>query len=253
MLWLKLGVVAVAVLLVIAGLILGIEKLVPHHVRAEHNDVAGFVYAVLGVLYAVMLAFVVVNEWEAQDQADHNTFVEADELGSLYWNARAMPADVGRGLEATTKDYADTVITREWSLLNKGSYSVDATQLVYKMRDEINALPTDTPRAQTLYDQSLTHINNLAAARRERLSESGNHVPLILWAALIFGAVFTIGYTFLFGLSNFWSHFVIAAPLAVLVALALVVIALLDHPFAGALAVHPEALEIFLRGLPAQR
>jgi hypothetical protein len=67
------------------------------------------------------------------------------------------------------------------------------------------------------------------------------------------GGVLTVGYTFLFGLSRFWSHFLIAGPLATLVTLAIAVISLLDHPFTGRIAVHPEAFEIFLRGLPAQR
>jgi hypothetical protein len=253
MLWLKLASVVVGTSLVIAALIVAVERLIPHHVRAEHNDVAGFVYAVLGVLYAVVLGFVVVNEWESMGEADRNTFAEADELAAVYWDSRAMPADVGRDLEATTKQYAHTVIEVEWPMLNDGGYSSRATGLVYKMRDEINALPTDTPRRQTLFNQSLNHVDQLSAARRQRLSESGDRIPLILWVALIAGALMTIGYTFLFGLSKFLSHFLIAAPLAVMVVMAFVVINMLDHPFVGSIAVHPDAYEIFLRGLPAQR
>lgn len=253
MLWLQLAGVVVGTSLLIAALIVAMERLIPHHVRAEHNDVAGFVYAVLGVLYAVVLGFVVVNEWESMGEADRNTFTEADELAAVYWDARAMPADVGRDLEASTKQYARTVVDVEWPLLNNGGYSPQATDLVYRMRDEINALPTDSAREQTLFDQSLHHVDALSAARRQRLSESGDRIPSILWVALIAGALLTIGYTFLFGLSKFLSHFVIAAPLAVMVALAFVVINMLDHPFVGAIAVHPDAYEIFLRGLPAQR
>jgi Protein of unknown function (DUF4239) len=245
--------VVVGVSVVFSALILLVQRFVPHALRAEHNDVAGFVYAVLGVLFAVMLAFVVVNEWESLDVAKKNTFTEANELGALYWNARALPAAQGRALEKTTQDYARTVIDQEWPLMKSGDSSPAATALVYTMRDEINALPTDTDRQQTLFDQSLDHINNLAAARRDRLSESGEEVPGILWVALILGAVLTIGYTFLFGLSKFWSHLLIAAPLGVLVVLALVVIAELNHPFGGLISVTPDAFHIFLSRLPAQR
>lgn len=243
----------VGVFFVVAILIRVVQRLVPHPLRQEHNDVAGFVYAVMGVLFAMVLGFVVVNEWEALNTAKANTFTETDELGSLYWNSRAMPADLGRELEPTTKEYAQLVIDQEWPLLDNGGYSPQATNLVYKMRDEINALPTDTPREQILYNQSLRHVNNLAAARRVRLSESSDRVPAILWAALILGSVLTVFYTFLFGLPKFWSHVLIAGPLAVLVVLGLVLIQMLDHPFSGMTAVRPEAFEIFLRGLPAQR
>jgi len=45
------------------GLIL-VQRLVPTAVRRQHNDVAGFIYAVLGVVYAVLLGLTVVAVWE---------------------------------------------------------------------------------------------------------------------------------------------------------------------------------------------
>jgi hypothetical protein len=211
------------------------------------------VYAVLGVLYAVILAFVVVNEWEALQTTKSNTFTEANELGALFWNARAMPPAVGSALERTTRDYASEVIDNEWALLRTSKSSPAATQLVYTMRDEINALPTNTVKEQTLYQQSLEHVNNLAAARRERINQSSESVPPILWAVLVLGSVLTVGYSFLFGLANFWSHLLIAAPLGVLVVIALIVIDQLNHPFGGMVSVEPDAFHIFLNRLPAQR
>ena len=46
-------------LVVVAGLEL-VQRLVPHEKRQEHNDVAGFLYAVIGVVYAVLLALLVI-------------------------------------------------------------------------------------------------------------------------------------------------------------------------------------------------
>ncbi len=245
--------ITVAVAVGVALLLYLVQMVVPHRIRQEHNDVAGFVYAVLGVLFSVILAFVVVNEWESLSEVKSNTFTEANELGALYWNARALPPDQGRALEQTTKDYANTVIDREWSMLPDGESSAAATQLVYTMRDEVNALPTTTPRQQTIYEQSMTHVNNLASARRQRISESSETVPSILWVILVLGSVLTVGYSFLFGLANFWAHLLIAAPLGVLVVLVLIVIDQLSHPFSGMVAVQPEAFRIFLERLPVQR
>nr|WP_246461989.1 DUF4239 domain-containing protein [Nocardia transvalensis] len=220
---------------------------------AEHNDVAGSVFQGIGGLYAVLLAFIVVNEWNSLQEASTNTFAEANDLGALYWDARALPPDLGRDLEATTKQYARVVIDQEWPLLGDGGYSPRATELVYRMRDEINALPADSPRAQSVFEHALTKVNDLESARRERLSENGHNVSATLWVALAVGAVVTVGFTFLFGLPRFWSHLMIAGSLATLVALALILILMLDQPFAGVMAVEPEAFDIFLRGLPPQR
>jgi hypothetical protein len=245
--------IILAVLAGVAALLYAVQVLVPHGIRREHNDVAGFVYAVLGVLYAVMLGFVVVNEWESLEAVKSNIFTETNELGSLYWNARALPPDQGRELEKTTKDYAKVVIDDEWDMMNEGLSSARATQLVYTMRDEINALPTATPKQQSIYQQSLEHVNNLAAARRARINESAESVPGILWVVLILGSVLTVGYSFLFGLANFWAHLLIAAPLGLMVVLVLIVINQLNHPFGGLVAVEPDAFHVFLNRLPAQR
>jgi hypothetical protein len=43
-----LFVVCISVLVAVAGLAL-VQRLVPSTVRKQHNDVAGFIYAVLGV------------------------------------------------------------------------------------------------------------------------------------------------------------------------------------------------------------
>jgi hypothetical protein len=250
---LEISGIIVAVLVGVAVLLYAVQALVPHGIRREHNDVAGFVYAVLGVLYAVMLGFVVVNEWESLEAVKSNIFNETNELGSLYWNARALPPDQGRALEKTTKDYANVVINDEWEMMDKGQSSAEATQLVYTMRDEINALPTATPKQQEIYQQSLEHVNNLAAARRARINESSESVPDILWVVLILGSVLTVGYSFLFGLANFWAHLLISAPLGVMVVLLLIVIDQLNHPFGGLVAVEPDAFHVFLNRLPAQR
>src|SRR5918997_4360927 len=52
-----------ACLAAVAGLVL-VQRLVPASIRKENNDVAGFIYAALGVIYAVLLALVVIAVWE---------------------------------------------------------------------------------------------------------------------------------------------------------------------------------------------
>ena len=41
-----------------------VRRLAPSIVEGEHNDVAGFLIAVVGVVYAVTLAFIVIVTWE---------------------------------------------------------------------------------------------------------------------------------------------------------------------------------------------
>ena len=52
-------VIGAVCLVALAGLEL-VQRLVPASSRLPHNDVAGFIYAALGVIYAVLLALVVI-------------------------------------------------------------------------------------------------------------------------------------------------------------------------------------------------
>jgi hypothetical protein len=53
-------IIAVAMLIAIGGLVL-VQRLVSTERRRQHNDVAGFIYTVLGVSYAVLLGLMLIS------------------------------------------------------------------------------------------------------------------------------------------------------------------------------------------------
>src|SRR5919112_1402313 len=55
-----------------------VHRLVPAQSRQRHNDVAGFIYAALGVIYAVLLALVVITVWEEYQAASETVEEEAN-------------------------------------------------------------------------------------------------------------------------------------------------------------------------------
>jgi hypothetical protein len=55
-----------------------------------------------------------------------------------------------------------------------------------------------------------------------------------------------VGFTYLFGLENTWSHRLMVAAVAGLIGLVLFTIGSLEHPFSGGTRVGPEAFELVL-------
>ena len=90
-------VVAVFVLIAVVGLTL-VQRIVPSHLRQQHNDVAGFIYAVLGVIYAVLIALVVIAVWEDYAAARDTVEREASELDDVFRLAHPLPDPQGRQL-----------------------------------------------------------------------------------------------------------------------------------------------------------
>lgn len=242
-----------ATLVASAVLLWLLQHFVPHRLRESHNDVAGFIFAAVGVMYAVLLAFVVIAVWQNLDSAKQTTFKEADALAGVYWISRELPLPLGAQLEHNSLEYAHIVQDTEWPLMARHESSSQATDLVYEMRSEVFSFNPATPREQVLYEHAVTHVEDLASERRARLNEVGDSVPTIMWVALLAGGLLTVGFTYLFGLSNTLAHGLMVLTLTALVVVSLLLIKEMDYPFTGVTHVDPTAFQVFLERLPPPR
>ena len=68
-----------------------VHRLVPVAVRRIHNDVAGFVFAILGAIYGVLLAFVVIVVWEQFNEANQHAENEGSSAIVLFRSMSAYP------------------------------------------------------------------------------------------------------------------------------------------------------------------
>ena len=239
-------IVFVAVMVAVGGLIL-VQRLVPSTLRQQHNDVAGFIYAVVGIVYAVLLALVVIAAWEEHEMAKATVDREANELAEIFWLAHRLPETEGRQLQELARSYARVVVDEEWPLMSReGRASPRAWGLLDDMRLEVQELEVVTQADQVLYAQGLELVHDLADARRMRLVEADEGIPAVLWIVLIVGALVTVGFTYLFGLENTRAHRLMVAALAGIIALALFSVGALEYPFSGGARVGPGAFELVL-------
>ena len=224
-----------------------VQRLVPAPLRQEHNDVAGFIYAVVGVIYAVLLALVVIAVWEEHEAAKAAAREEANELAEVFWLAHRFPEPDGTRLQELARSYATVVAEEEWPLMARGAgSSPEAWALMDEMRLGVQNLEVDAQSDQVLFEQGLDRVRGLADARRARVVEAEEGIPAVLWAVLVFGGSVTVGFTYLFGLENTWSHRLMVAAVAGLIATVLFTIGTLEYPFSGGTRVGPEAFELVL-------
>jgi hypothetical protein len=232
----------VAMALAVGGLIL-VQVLVPTEVRRQQNDVAGFIYAVLGVTYAVLLGLMVVAVWEEWNAASVTADDEASSLAEVFWLADRMPETEGRHIQELARSYARVVVNEEWSLMEREKSSSRAWDLLDDIRTSLQNFDPSTPEEQVVYEQSLERMRDLADARRDRLLEAEQGLPGILWVVLITGGVIVVGFTYLFGLDSTLIHLLMVASLALVIALVLFTVAALNFPFKGDITIGPEAMK----------
>jgi hypothetical protein len=237
-----------AVAISIGGLFL-VRRFIPGQKMKAHNDVAGFIFATIGVIYAVLLAFIVIISWENFDKTHTNVIREANCLADVYRDSVGLSPDFRIKLNASLNAYVKGIIEDEWPLLATGERS----PRVQKLSTNIYKLYADyTPKTETekiFFTESLHKRNEAGELRRQRIFDSQNGVHPVLWSVLIIGGVITMFFTFLFGTENFAAHLLMASSLAALIGLILFTIIVLDYPFTGSVRITPEAFKMILQNL----
>ena len=238
-----------------------VQRLVPAAVRREHNDVAGFIYAALGVIYAVLLALVVIAVWEEFGRARLTVETEANALAEISWLAHSLPEPEGPHLQELARSYAEEVVKEEWPLMEEGKTpSMEHThatphgwELIDDIRATLQGYEPHTEAQQELYAEGLDQVQRLADARRTRLVQAEESLPAVLWVVLVVGGVVAVGFTYLFGLEHTESHALMVASLAGVIALVLFTIGVLDHPFSGGARIEPDAFDLVLNRLETSK
>jgi len=243
--WNVLVIVALA-LLAAAGVFV-LERMVPAKRREMHNDVFGFVYAIVGVAYAVLLGLVVVAAWNTLDQAQSNTYTETNALLQLDWYGYSLPQPAHGEIENMVKEYAEEVIDNEWSLLGHQESSPKAWNVYTQLEAIVRAQQPTAPAAVARYEQALDGAADLGDARRERINQAAEGIPAPLWTALILGGAITVGFAYFFGMKSTSAHAVVMFSLTLLIACLLLVVYEINYPFDGAIKISPEAFELALQ------
>jgi protein-S-isoprenylcysteine O-methyltransferase Ste14 len=236
----------VPVLVAVVGLVL-VQRLVPPDRREEQNNVAGFIFAVLGVAYAVLLAFVLIAVWEEYKTAQTNVESEANELAGVYFLASRLPEPQRTHVQDLARTYARVVVEQEWPMMEQGQTSPHADSLLRQLRLKLLEFDPNTEGEQVLYERGLTDLHDLDDARRSRLLEVREGIPSLLWVVLVVGGVITVSFTYLFGLKSNVAHALMVAALTLLICAILFTIGEFDYPFSGVVEIRPEAFREVLR------
>ncbi|MDT7745543.1 MAG: hypothetical protein QOE59_4621 [Actinomycetota bacterium] len=220
--------------------------------EGDHNEVAGFLIAIVGVIYAVLLAFVVIVSWEQFSRAADTVGQEASALRTIERTAAAFPPDSHARIRADVVGYARTVVDLEWPAMARGESGAPAVGATLdRLSVDIEALPADTPSRAEFVGAEAERFNDLVTARSSRLDFVTGGLPGVLWAALIVGAVVTIGFSMIFALTSPVLQLLMTGSIAVLIGILLFVAVSIDHPFVGDVAVTPGSLERVLADFPS--
>jgi hypothetical protein len=241
-------IVVVYVLFSIIGLYI-IRTFHPPQKLKLHNDVAGFIFATLGVIYAVMIAFLIVVTWQDFDEAQKTAAKEANYIASIHRNAGPLPPSLRNELKTDLADYVNYIITDEWPLMTKGERSLKVQQAQDKIWRFFSDYQPQNETQKIFFAEAVKKLNDACETRRERIFQGSSVLHPILYFILIVGGLMTIAFTLFFGTENFVPQLIMTSMLATMIALALFTIMVLDCPYSGDISVKPAVFKTILSTL----
>ena len=220
--------------------------LVPLTLLKSHGEATNAIHQAIGIVYGVAVGFAILLVGEHLDTAQATTQREASDVEVIYRHAEQLHESDGNRVQELSRSYAEVVVEEEWPLLAHGQASPQAQNTVDELRGSIQKLDPQTMGEQALYIQILTKVDELEENRGLRLLQSNESVPPLLWIVLVITGIITVAFTYLFEMERPRMHMLLVAALAVVVALSLYTVHIIEYPFAGDVQASPEAFEMVL-------
>ena len=223
--------------------------------RTIEDDVrtraSGSVITVVGVVagvYAVLIAFVIVNEWQTFDQASAYVSDEAAALASAYFDASALPEPARSDLHAALIAYDRSVVCDEIPHLAHHESPNRATRRALVAVFDTAARAAPAAASSPFYAPLIDELSKVAAARRYRVDSAASTLPDVLLVVILLTSVVLVALMSVLDTQHRRWHAVLITAVTLLVALNLALVFALDRPYDGAAKVSDTPLR---EGIPS--
>jgi hypothetical protein len=234
----------VVILAALAGAIgvLGLARWIRDRGGEPEDVTIGFLGPSLAALYLLVLAVALATEWQTIGDASQAAGNEATAVRELYWSTAGLPASSGAVLRRDILNYAEAVVHHDWPQMRRNNVDDVTSSMLADMNSYVLHLAPSGAAAPAVQLDAITQISSAESAREQRITDAGIRLPTGLLAGVIATSVVVALFPFAGGLRTAGPGLILAAVQAALVAVGIVVVFQLNHPYSGPLAVGPDAM-----------
>jgi uncharacterized membrane protein HdeD (DUF308 family) len=224
------------------------RRFVSPEVRHRAGPTAAVTVQVLATIYAVLVAFVIVNEYSQLRSANEQVADKAADLSAMYENSRIFPTAEGDRLRRAVTVYARTIVDHSFPRLAE-SQTPDrlADVQIERIFSTIRAIHPTSDDQTASYNRTLDLLDGVVETRARLVNAAGETVPwpLVFMLAIMGLAVLVV--STVLDTQHRKSHVFILTALALLVSLTLALVVSMNYPFDGILPIGDEPLRNFLQ------
>lgn len=237
-------------LILVAGIVMRLSnQLMKNGSPRDHNLVAGPIYGAIAVTYAILLALVIGTVWGEFLDAENAVEAEAASIAGLYRLASSADIITAEHLRLDLVEYARSIVDKEWPVMADEIGRLPRNPAYDRLWRTILMIQPQGVREEAELGSLINGMDRLDSARSARVLSSTAAIPVAMWIYLIAGGAVTVLFAALFGAANRRVHLTMVTFLVIVLALALLMVKAIDHPFKGIIHVEPDAYKILAIGL----
>lgn len=223
-----------------------IHKLYDYEHLEKYHNVTSYLFNAYGLLYAVIIAFVVYINWSDYNNAQNHIYEESNHLSNLFHIVQGFDEPLKTDLMKSVYSYTEEINKIELPQMRNGIYSYENNASYSKIWDDFIKVDTKSINNIVLYEKCLNELKNISESRRFRYFYITNSIPVIIWVVMIIGCLISFSFSFFFGMRSRFPYFFLSIAFNFINILILYLIYVLDHPYEGANAISYSTLEKIL-------
>jgi hypothetical protein len=141
---------------------------------------------IIGVLFALTLAFLANDTWSAHDRATTAVFREADSLQAIVSLTRGLPEAERGAVDAAVSGYARGAVEVEWPLLAQRQHSRGTSEELDRLLGLLATRAIGEAVGPAVHARLLTQATEVREARDQRIALSQTHVNPLKWLGMAF-------------------------------------------------------------------
>jgi hypothetical protein len=256
-----LGLVAVSLGVAIALTHLA-ERVFEPEARSRTSTSVTTAVGVVAGLYAVLAAFVIVNEWQAFHDAQATISSESAGVADALANASVLSEPGRSQIQQALFDYDRSVVCDEIPYLGTHEEPSPGTERALRNVYATVAQYGSSDNSE-FYGNEVDALSDITTARKARINSAMSPIPDLLLVAVLVASLALIGTVTALDTKHRRWHIAITTALCVIVALNFLLIITLDRPLrrrgdggrrtsargdpGGGLALRPEPVDTMMR------
>lgn len=203
--------------------------LIPADILQENKEYIAWLYSSVGLIFGVISAFVIQNQWSKWDRLVNSVRGEIDGLKELLQLSKRFPEKNNERIKSAIETYLNCLIHKEnWKQIEAGEKSEDVELAIETLQHELVLATEEIPKLNDLTFRTYTVV---LEHKNKRLHYSSNQLPPILNLTIFFSTFLFIFLSMLMYVPNVYLDFIFKLGIALLSYLVFMVITDLDHPY----------------------